>query len=52
VPLTSATHPEAEIADAVLRLLTERLAGSQQAMRKVTVRSHLVERKSVTAPRS
>lgn len=52
VPLTSATHPEAEIADAVLRLLTERLAGSQQATRKVTVRSQLVERKSVAAPGS
>lgn len=51
VPLTSATHPENEIAEAVIQLLTDRLDGFAEAPRTLNIRSHIVERESVTSPR-
>jgi DNA-binding LacI/PurR family transcriptional regulator len=51
-PLTSVTHPELEIADAVIQLLTERLDGPEQLPRTIKVFSQLIERKSVATPQS
>ncbi len=50
VPLTSVNHPQAEIAAAVIELLAERLNGSQEPPRTVTVRGKVVERQSVAPP--
>lgn len=47
VPLTSATHPAAEIAERVVELLIQRLDGSQEPARKVVVDCEVVERESV-----
>lgn len=51
VPLTSATHPEVEIAQAVIGLLSDRFNGSKEVPRTITIPSQIVERESVTAPR-
>lgn len=50
VPLTSAVQPVEEIVQAVVDLLLARLDGSQGEARTITIRSEMVERKSVSAP--
>lgn len=50
VPLTAVSHPADQIAAAVVELLSERLAGSQEPPRTVTIRGKLTPRQSVAAP--
>lgn len=50
VPLSSATQPTAEIAGAVLELLTQRLAGSTEPAQTVSIRGEIIERQSVAPP--
>jgi DNA-binding LacI/PurR family transcriptional regulator len=48
VPLSSATHPAAEIAEKVVELLAARLEGSTAPPQTVTMRCEIIERESVT----
>ena len=50
VPLTAVSQPTDEIAQAVIRLLTERLAGTQAPAQTITLRGRLEVRQSVAAP--
>ena len=50
VPLTSASHPAREIAQAVVALLLDRLGGSRQPPQTVVIRGEMVARGSVAAP--
>jgi len=49
VPLTSVSHPAREIAQAVVALLLDRLAGSQEPPQTVVIRGELTMRGSVAA---
>lgn len=50
VPLSSTTQPAEEIAQAVAKMLLDRLDGNTCAPRTVIIKSSFVERQSVTAP--
>ena len=50
VPLTSASHPAREIAQAVVALLLDRLAGGLGPPQTVTIRGKMGARESATAP--
>lgn len=49
VPLTAVSQPTDEIAQAVIALLNERLAGTQVPVQAITVRGQLEQRQSVMA---
>ena len=49
-PLTSVSHPTHQIARAVVALLLDRLAGSQEPPKTVVIRGKLMTRASVSAP--
>ena len=51
VPLTSVSHPAREIAQAVVALLLDRLAGSQGPPQTKVIRGDLVSRESIVPPR-
>jgi LacI family purine nucleotide synthesis repressor len=50
VPLSCTTHPKAEIVKAIMKLLRERLGGSQQPPRIITIRGDFVQRESIASP--
>lgn len=50
VPMTSATQPVEQIAQAVVTMLMERIEGDNSPARTVTVQGELVERESVVTP--
>lgn len=50
IPLTSVSHPAQEIAQAVVSLLLDRLAGSQEPPQTIVIRGALKTRESVAFP--